>query len=150
MVGEEGDEGPEALKREQRRLYDEITALEEDYETGTIDQKTYSGLNASRWKELTDIQRRINATKPLRTRTELVEEYLPTSDSFWYLGRVSLFLYLGAGLIALGGLLAASAIASVNEGQLPPSYSDYWEVVIIVGVAFVLVGFARQADKMHE
>jgi hypothetical protein len=32
MVGEEGDEGPEALKREQRRLYDEITTLEEDYE----------------------------------------------------------------------------------------------------------------------
>jgi hypothetical protein len=75
MVGEGGDEGLEALKREQRRLFDEMTALEEDYEVGTIDQKTYSGLSASHWEALTDIQRRINATKPLRTRTERIEEY---------------------------------------------------------------------------
>ena len=137
MVGEGGDEGPEDLKREQQRLFDEMTALDEDYEVGTIDQKTHSGLSASHWEALTDLQRRINATRPLRT-------------SYGVRGRVSLLLYLGAGLIALGGLLSASAIASVNGGHFPPSYSDYWAVVIIVGVAFVLVGFARQAERMRE
>jgi hypothetical protein len=131
MVGEGGDEGPEALKREQRSLFDSMTTLEEEYEAGKIDQKTYRELNASNWEELTEIQRRINAPHGER-------------------GHVSLLLYLGAGLIALGGLLSAIAVASVNGGQLPPSYSDYWAVVIIVGVAFVLVGFARQAERMHK
>ena len=68
MVGEGEDEGPEALNREQRRLFDELTALDRDYEAGTIDQKTYRGLSASRWEELTDIQRRINATWPAASK----------------------------------------------------------------------------------
>lgn len=131
MAGEGGDEGPEALKREQRSLFDAMTTLEEDYEAGKIDQKTFRELSASNWEELTEIQRRINA--PYGER-----------------GRASLFLYLGAGLIALGGLLSASAIASVSGGKFPPSYSDYWASVIIVGVAFALVGFARQAERMRR
>ena len=91
MVGEGGDEGPEALKREQRRLFEELTALEEDYEAGRFNQKTYSGLSASHWGELTDIQRRIDATKPLRIRTERVEEYG---------GKVRTAYLVGGGLIA--------------------------------------------------
>lgn len=83
-------------------------------------------------------------------RTEPLEENVPTSASHGGRGRVSELLYLGAGLIALGGLLSASAIASVHGGERPPSYSDYWAVIIIVGVAFVLVGFARQAERMRR
>ena len=63
------------MKREQRRLLDEMTAFDEDYEAGTIDQKTHSGLSASTWETLTNIQRRINAIEPSGTRTERVEEY---------------------------------------------------------------------------
>lgn len=65
-------------------------------------------------------------------------------------GRVSLLLYLGAGLIALSGLLSVSAIAYLHDGRLPPSFTDYSGAIIIVGIAFVLVGFARQAKRMCE
>ena len=64
MVGEGGDEGLKAFKREQRKLFDELAALDKDYEAGLIDQLAYGKLSASRWEELTDIQRRINATWP--------------------------------------------------------------------------------------
>jgi hypothetical protein len=58
------DEGLKALKREQQRLLDEITALDKDHEAGLIDQLTYGKLSASRWEELTGIQRRINVRWP--------------------------------------------------------------------------------------
>jgi len=64
MVDEGGDEDLKALKREQRRLFDEITALDKDHEAGLIDQMTYGRLSASRWKELTNNQRIINETCP--------------------------------------------------------------------------------------
>jgi uncharacterized membrane protein len=65
-------------------------------------------------------------------------------------GRVSQLLYLGAGLIALSGLLSAYAIASLHGERMPPSFTDYSGVFIVVGIAFVLVGFARQARRMRE
>ncbi len=61
-------------------------------------------------------------------------------------GRISLLLYLGAGLIALSGLLYASALASAHAKH----FSDYALAIGIIGFAFALVGLARQAQRMHE
>jgi len=85
MVGERGDETLEALKREQRKLFDDMTALEEDYQARRIDKKTRDKLSASQWEELTEIQRRINAIQP-RTTTVMKCQYCgaenPESNKF--------------------------------------------------------------------
>jgi 4-amino-4-deoxy-L-arabinose transferase-like glycosyltransferase len=65
-------------------------------------------------------------------------------------GRISLLLYLGSAMIALSGLLSAYAVASLHGGLLPPSFTDYSWSVLAIGIAFVLVGFARQAKRMRE
>jgi len=53
-------------------------------------------------------------------------------------------------MIALSGLLAASAIASVRASRAPAFFTYYWEAIMIIGIAFVIVGFARQAQRMFE
>ena len=88
--------------------------------------------------------------KPLRTRTERVKTYVPTGASFEDRGRVSLLLYLGAGLVAIGGLLYALAAAAGIDHRIPPSYTAYATAITVMGFAFALVGFARQAKRMGE
>jgi len=65
-------------------------------------------------------------------------------------GRVSLLLYLGAGLIALSGLLYALAAAALIDRRLPPDYSYYAQAIGVVGFAIVLIGLARQVKRMCE
>ena len=65
-------------------------------------------------------------------------------------GRVSLLLYAGSSLIAFGGLLYGLALAAVHDGDAPPPFTDYAQAITMVGFAFVLVGFARQAKRMCE
>lgn len=65
-------------------------------------------------------------------------------------GRVSLLLYAGAGMIALSGLFLALQINSVLGGRAPPSFVNYAEAILIVGIALVIVGFAHQAKRMLE
>ena len=148
MVGKGGDEGPEALKREQRRLLDEMTALEEDYEAGTIDQKTYSGLSASCWKALTDIQRRINATKPLRTRTQRVEEYRPTSRTTTKptsLGVIALGLFL----VVIGFVLISTVVEKpTGLGFSIPTY-EYRNAGLTLMTIGAFLGFAGFVGHLY-
>lgn len=64
MVREEGGRFLDALRREQQRLFDDITALDEDYEAGRIDKKTHDRASATQREELTEIQRRIDLIHP--------------------------------------------------------------------------------------
>ncbi len=66
------------------------------------------------------------------------------------LGRVSLLLYFGVALIALSGLLYASAVVSVHGGHMPSSFSDYAQAIGAIGLAIALVGLTRQAKRMRE
>jgi predicted amidophosphoribosyltransferase len=63
-------------------------------------------------------------------------------------GRVSLLLYAGAGLIAFSGLCDALLVNAQLGGQVPPSIVYYAMAILIVGMALVIVGFARQAKRM--
>jgi len=65
-------------------------------------------------------------------------------------GRVSQLLYVGAGMIALSGLLDAVRINYILDERVPPSFVFYAGAVLIVGIALVIVGFARQARRMLE
>lgn len=65
-------------------------------------------------------------------------------------GRVSLLLYLGAGMIALSGILGAISVAQTLDRRLPPDYTYYASAIGLIGFAIALVGFARQAKRMHE
>jgi hypothetical protein len=87
--------------------------------------------------------------KPLRTRIERVKTYEPDS-SFEDRGRISLLLYLGASLVAISGLLYALAAAASTDNRLPPGYTAYATAILLAGIAFALVGFARQAKRMVE
>jgi len=59
-------------------------------------------------------------------------------------------LYLGAGLIALSGLLYALATSAMIDERSPPDYSYYAQAIGVVGFAIVLVGLARQVKRMCE
>ena len=83
-------------------------------------------------------------------RPSLVRRRVVSSSDYDDRGRISLLLYLGTGMIALSGLLSAYVVASLHGGRSPSSFGDYSGAILIVGVAFVLVGFARQAKRMRE
>lgn len=65
-------------------------------------------------------------------------------------GRVSLLLYLGVILIGFSGVLYALMASASIDGRSPPSYTAYATAIVLIGIAFALVGFARQAKRMRE
>jgi hypothetical protein len=81
-----------------------------------------------------------------RVYSHTVAEQAPFEER----GRISLLLYLGAGIIAFSGVMYAATINSTVLWGFLPNYSYYAQAIGVIGFAIALVGLARQARRMIE